>query len=315
MPGRRNSSRLSLEFKYIFGISAMINRFLFLVILILSQICNGDIKPDYSQVRFIADVDYLGSGRNEKMDIYLPADSNLNKYPAVLMIHGGGWLGGDKHGTREQIVGTNLARQGYVCASINYALCDANTPSWPQNIYDCKKAIQFLRKNANIYKVDPNHIGVIGGSAGGHLAALLGVAGVDAGLEPTDGPYVGTPTNVQAVIDMYGVTDLATWNTSAGRRYLGCSLQSCPDTWHKASPIYNVTSEDPPFLILHGTADTTVSLDQSVRFAEELKNKNIGVELMKIEGAPHSFTIQMNGLDLRPTVISFFDKYLKPSKK
>jgi acetyl esterase/lipase len=290
--------------------------FLFISLLALTtQIGKADNKPDYSRVQFISDVNYLGSERKEKMDIYLPIDSNSVQHPAILIIHGGGWYGGDKHDVREQITGTNLARNGYVCASINYALCnagDTSYPSWPQNIYDCKKAVQFLRKNSAVYKIDPNHIGVIGGSAGGHLAALLGVAGVDVGLEPTDGSYVGTSTKVQAVIDMYGISDLATWNTSAGRRYLGCSLQNCPDTWHKASPIYNVTSEDPPFLILHGTSDTTVSLEQSVRFAEELKNKNVGIELMKIEGAPHSFAIQMKGLDLRPTVISFFNKYLKP---
>jgi acetyl esterase/lipase len=278
----------------------------------------NSVTPDYSQVQFISDISYLGSGRNEKMDFYLPADSSSSQYPAVLIIHGGGWSGGDKHGTREQIAGTNLARQGYVCASINYALCnagDTSNPSWPQNIYDCKKAIQFLRKNAATYKIDPNHIGVIDGSAGGHLAALLGVAGVDVGLEPIDGQYVGTSTNVQAVVDMYGITDLATWNTSAGQRYLGCSLQNCPDTWHKASPIFNVTSDDPPFLILHGTADTTVSLDQSLRFVDELELKNVHVELMEITGAPHSFAIQMKGLDLRPAIVSFFDKYLRPAKK
>ncbi|MEN6386889.1 MAG: alpha/beta hydrolase [Phycisphaerales bacterium] len=289
-----------------------------ILILVLSQLCNADVTPDYNQVRLIADVDYLGGGRSEKMDIYLPANSNLNNYPAVLLIHGGGWSGGDKHDVREQITGTNLARAGYVCASINYALCnagDTSHPSWPQNIYDCKKAIQFLRKNAGTYKIDPNHIGVIGGSAGGHLAALLGVAGVDAALEPTDGQYVGTATNVQAVVDMYGISDLATWNTSAGQRCLGCSLQNCPNTWRKASPLYNVTSDDPPFLILHGTKDTTVAIDQSLKFVEELESKNVKVELMKIEGAPHSFAIKMKGSDLRPIVISFFNKYLKPSKK
>jgi acetyl esterase/lipase len=275
----------------------------------------SSVTPDYSQVQLISDVAYLGAGRNEKMDVYMPLNSNLDKYPAVLIIHGGGWYGGDKHGTREQIAGTNLARQGYVCASIDYALCnsgDTGNPSWPQNIYDCKKAVQFLRRNSSVYKIDPNHIGVIGGSAGGHLAALLGVAGIDAGLEPIDGLYVGTATNVQAVIDMYGITNLATWNISAGQNYLGCSLSSCPATWSKASPLYNITSDDPPVMIIHGTADTTVPLEQSLQFVAGLQSANVHVELMKITGAPHSFAIQMKGLDLCPAVVTFFDKYLKP---
>jgi acetyl esterase/lipase len=318
-PGRRKFVP-AFNFKRIFFLNALMNyRLSFLLISLLAlttQIGKADNKPDYSRVQFVSDVNYLGSGRKEKMDIYLPIDSNLVQHPAILIIHGGGWYGGDKHDVREQITGTNLARNGYVCASINYALCnagDTSNPSWPQNIYDCKKAVQFLRKNSAVYKIDPNHIGVIGGSAGGHLAALLGVAGVDAGLEPTDGPYVGISTKVQAVIDMYGISDLTTWNTSAGQRYLGCALQSCPDTWHKASPVYNVTTDDPPFMILHGTKDATVPLDQSLLFVEELEKNKVHVELMKIEGAPHSFAIKMKDLDLRPAIITFLDKYLKGS--
>jgi len=279
-----------------------------------TQVCKADNTPDYNQVQYISDVEYLGSGRSEKMDLYLPLDLNSAHRPAVLIIHGGGWSSGDKYGIREQIAGTSLARQGYVCASINYTLCntgDTSRPSWPQNIYDCKKAVQFLRRNSSTYRIDPNHIGVLGSSAGGHLAALLGVSCEDDGLEPVDGPYVGTATDVQAVIDMYGITDLSTWNISAGQRYLGCSLQTCPDTWRKASPLYNVTPDDPPFMILHGTADTTVSLEQSVRFSDALESNHVHVELMKITGASHSFAIQMKQLDLCPAVVAFFDKYLK----
>src|SRR5262245_16770563 len=93
------------------------------------------------------DVEYLGAGRAEKADLYLPATPKQGeKFPAIVIIHGGGFTGGDKGASREQNIGTNLALRGYVGMSINYLLAKTNAPSWPQNVHDCKTAVRWLRK-------------------------------------------------------------------------------------------------------------------------------------------------------------------------
>ena len=137
---------------------------------------------DRTAVRIIKDVSYLGEGRKEKLDLYLPANGNGMPRPAIVIVHGGGWHGGDKAAGREQNIGNNLAAAGYVCASINYRLCkksDRITPRlrevWPGNLHDCKTAVRFLRKHADKYSIDVKHIGAIGGSAGGHLVGMMAV--------------------------------------------------------------------------------------------------------------------------------------------
>ncbi len=148
-------------------------------------------------VRFEADVSYLPEGRQEKADLYLPKLEKGQRAPAVLMIHGGGWSGGDKRAGREINIGTNLALKGFVAMSIDYALSRNGSVTWPQNLHDCKTAVRWLRKNADRLQIDPDRIGVIGGSAGGHLAAMVAVTGPKDGLDPA-GPYGDYPCRVQS---------------------------------------------------------------------------------------------------------------------
>jgi len=149
------------------------------------------------------DVSYLGPDRVEKLDLYLPAAEPKpgETRPAVVIIHGGGWTGGDKGAKREIEIGTTLAQHGYVCASINYVLAKPASPTWPDNLKDCKRAVRWLRKNAAELHVDPEHIGAIGGSAGGHLTAMLAVTDPSDGFEPAEDP--GVSTRVQAAVPMY----------------------------------------------------------------------------------------------------------------
>ncbi len=144
----------------------------------------------HSDVRIEKDVDYLGKGRSEKADLYLPpADQDASLHPGIVIIHGGGWTGGDKGAAREQNIGTTLASHGYVCMSINYKLQPKEGERiWPQNIHDCKTAVRWLRANAEKLHLDKAHVGVIGGSAGGHLALMVGVTDAHSGLDPA-GPY------------------------------------------------------------------------------------------------------------------------------
>ena len=149
-------------------------------------------------------VAYLAEGRTETADLYLPAKRDpKDRSPAVVIIHGGGFTGGDKAAAREFNIGTNLALNGYVAMSINYALASKDNPTWPKNIQDCMTAVRWLRKNAERLQIDADHIGTIGGSAGGHLTAMLAVAESKDGLDPK-GPYAEFSCRVQCACPCTG---------------------------------------------------------------------------------------------------------------
>lgn len=263
------------------------------------------------------DVSYLGVDRDEKLDLYLPADiDSAERRPAILIIHGGGWVKGDKGAKREINIGTTLASAAYVCASINYHLGDATRDSFPEklasafpaNLHDCKTAVRWLRKHADEYRIHPDRIGVIGGSAGGHLTAMVGVTNPEDGLEP-DGPYAEYSSRVQAIVPMYGPADLEhrarernLWESLSPQQRRTCTM---------GSPVTYADAHDPPALILHGTADTTVELAQSRRLAAAFQHAGIPHHLEIIEGAPHSFHLQPKQRDLRPMVTEFFDRHLR----
>ena len=261
-------------------------------------------------VRIEKDVDYLGADRQEKADLYLPADVPKGRScPGVVIIHGGGWSGGDKGAGREINIGTTLAQHGYVCMSINYMLAskDNNAVTWPQNLHDCKTAVRWLRKNAARLQLDPDHIGAIGGSAGGHLTAMLAVTEAKDGLDPK-GPYGEFPCRIQAAVDLYGPADLLAWHDISMFRK---KRADAPELYRAASPATYADKNDPPILILHGTADKTVDVQQSKDFAAALAKAGTPHELVIVEDAPHSFHLQPKQQDLRPLVLGFFDKYLK----
>ncbi|MGV3755454.1 MAG: alpha/beta hydrolase fold domain-containing protein [Verrucomicrobiota bacterium] len=260
--------------------------------------------------RLEKDVDYLDADRKEKADLYLPAGIPAGKrVPAVLIVHGGGWSGGDKFAAREKNIGTNLAQNGYVAMSINYVLAESKGTNvvWPQNLYDCKTAVRWLRKNAERLQIDPDKIGAIGGSAGGHLVSMLALTEAKDGLEPK-GPYGEFSSRIQCVVDLYGPINLTERNEISMFRK---TRAEAPELYKQASPHIYADKNDPPVLILHGTGDKTVDYRQSEFFAEELKKAGTSHELIIIPEAPHTFHLQPKQRDLRPVVLGFFDKHLK----
>lgn len=260
--------------------------------------------------KFESDVEYLEPGRKEKADLYLPAEIPKGKrVPAVVIIHGGGWSGGDKHANREQNIGTNLALNGYVAMSINYVLATpkGTNVTWPQNLYDCKTAVRWLRKNAERLQIDPERIGAIGGSAGGHLVSMLALTDAKDGLDPK-GPYGEYSCRIQCVVDLYGPAVLEDYHDISAFRK---SYKEAPELYKQASPVTYADKNDPPILILHGTGDKTVNYHQSEMFAEKLKEVGAEHELILIPDAPHTFHLQPKQRDLRPVVLGFFDKHLK----
>ena len=269
-----------------------------------------EASADTRDVRIERDVAFLSDDRTEKADLYFPKEiPKGQRVPAVIIIHGGGFNDGDKAQAREINIGTNLALHNYVGMSINHKLRKKpGQVTWPQNLYDCKTAVRWLRKNADRLQIDPDRIGVIGGSSGGNLAAMLAVTRPEDGLDPKE-PDAEFSTRVSCAVDFYGPVDLPNYKDV---KMLNKTRAEDPEIYRKASPITYAHKTAAPILIVHGTADETVAVSQSESFAAALKKAGADYELVIIPDAPHSFHLQPSQRDLRPVVFSFLDKHLKP---
>lgn len=266
-----------------------------------------------ADVRVERDVAYLPDDRTEKADLYFPLEMPKSaRLPVVVIIHGGGWNDGRRNNKREISTGSTLARNGYVAMSIDYELSWGKYVVWPTNLWDCKTAVRWLRKNADRLGIDPDRIGVLGESAGGHLAAMVALTTPKDGLDPAE-PYGDVSDAVSCCVDMYGIADVAAFEKHASM--LGKTAAEAPELYRQASPLTYIRSNSPPFLILHGTADKTVKIEQSKMFAAALKEAGVDCEFVTVPDAPHSFDLQPAQRDLRPVVLSFLDKYLKNSGK
>lgn len=271
------------------------------------------------------DVQYLAPDRTEKLDLYLPANRPKDvRSPAIVFIHGGGWVGGDKAEGRAFNHCTTFARSGYVCVSVNYTL--ERGKCWPTNVRDCKNAVRWLRVNADKYQVDAEHIGVIGGSAGGHLALMVAYTSRVPFLEPAS-PYPGISDRVSCVVDLYGITNLLTrqrtdehgnptGTTFTSQALMTKTRDEDPAAWKLSSPVYHVRKDSPPTLILHGLADATVDYEQAKELDRKLEGFGVERELILLENVGHTFDLQTWAkkplpIDLRPVVTAFFDRHLK----
>lgn len=225
-----------------------------------------------------SNVDYVGNNhRDQKMDIYVPPGLT-SPAPVIVFIHGGGWSSGSK-GPENVPYFNQSYESGFICADINYRLSTDSV--WPAQIEDCKTAIRFLRANAKTYNIDICRFGVIGESAGGHLAAMLGTS---AGVKEFEGLHQGNTnqsSRVQAVIDIFGPTDFlkedSHYPASCGLSRLIHEYQSFEtallgiDYLHNhqelvrtADPMTYITSDDAPFFIIHGDEDCIVPFHQSI---------------------------------------------------
>jgi acetyl esterase/lipase len=265
------------------------------------------VFPD--DVRVERDVAYLPADRRQKADLYFPRElPQGTRLPAVIIIHGGGFNDGDKDRRREINIGSHLARNGYVGMSIDYQLWSKGIqkPTWPRNLQDAKTAVRWLRQNADRLGIDPERIAVIGGSAGGNLAAMLAVTGPQDGLEPPDGD--GTPTSVRCAIALYGVADLMNYHDM--KMFLKTRAED-PDSYQRASPISYCDRGDAPVLLIHGTGDEVVDVSQSRTFAAALAQGGVEHELIEIPDAPHTFDLDYEPFDVKSAVFRFLDRHLK----
>ncbi len=235
----------------------------------------------------LSDLSFLAPSRKEKLDLYLPHGPARSDRPAVVFIHGGGFTGGDKAEYRSASVSADLARAGYVVVSCNYVLGPKTKEGvWPQNIADCREAVRWVRGHAKELGVNPDRIAVAGGSAGGYLALMVGLSDDKTG--PGGDPKAAVSAKVAAVIDLYGVVNFSKHGkgdvpgVSAAEQAAYLPENQCDRA-------------DPPVLILHGTADTTVDIRQSMDMAAALAKAKVAHELIVVEGAPHTFDLHPKG--------------------
>ena len=249
------------------------------------------------------------------MDIYLPAGAQVGSRPAVVYLHGGGWVGGDKRKGNGLADIPELVKRGYLVASVNYRL--ATRARFPAQIQDVKCAVRYLRAHAADYALDSQRIGAMGGSAGGHLVSLLGLTDSIAGFD--EGEHLDQSSRVSAVIDMFGPADLTSDDMNLLSRYLRYrALGVWPGhspILARASPVNYIKTPAPPFLILQGEQDDVVPAAQSRLFYERLKAAGVDVQLVMVKNANHNFAptggpVQPSRAEITWLIADFFDQKL-----
>ena len=269
-------------------------------------------RQDDAGVTVVRDQPFAApDGQTLFADLHLPA-AITEPVPAILWLHGGGWRSGNRR------LGPDLSRffaaRGYVMVAVDYRL--SGRAPFPAQIADVKTAIRWVRAIAPRHGIDGRRIGLWGASSGGHLAALAGLT-ADGFFTPLDAPYRGSSSAVQAVVDGYGPIDFLQMDAHRpppGTRsqdpenlglprpdmrsqdadsyeslLLGAPIATCPDRVREASPLTYVHAGAPPFLILHGSSDTTVAPHQSELLFEALSGAGNDATLVLVEGLGHGF--------------------------
>lgn len=260
------------------------------------------------------DVPYGQAGGHPLLlDVLRPKQASAKPRPAIVFVHGGGWSGGKKTDALGRLL-PFAASGDYFCVSVEYRL--SGEAAWPAQIHDCKAAVRWVKANAAKYNVDPEKIGVWGGSAGGHLVSMLGLTGGVKQLEGDSGA-AGPSSRVACVVDFCGPSDflaIGKLQADAGRhasgpvaKLLGGPIQEKQDAAREASPVTHVSNDSPPFLIVHGTADPVVPLAQAERLYQALKSAGRPVTFIKVEGGGHG----IGGPEVQSRVEAFFDKHLR----
>lgn len=208
--------------------------------------------------------------------------------PLVALIHGGGWISGDKTHLRDEAIW--LASNGFAAACMDYRLAPLHP--YPAAVQDCQDFISYVRENAQELGIDPKRIATMGSSAGGHLAAMTGLLDHHLG-----GGADRAPCKVNVVIDLCGLTDLTepreqhfpvAW--SFIEEFMSSPYEGHEALWREASPIHHVSASDATFLIFHGEADEVVPISQSERLHEALRKVGVSSEFIRLPGEGHGFS-------------------------
>ena len=235
--------------------------------------------PD--SVLFEANIPY-DQHKETVLDILQPKAAASQKRPGIIVIHGGGWVSGSKEDYGIPMC-LRYVEKGFVCANVEYRLAKAATA--PAAVTDVLNAAQWFEENAKKYRVDTKRIVVTGGSAGGHLALMVGMTPKSAKLGPT--------TKIAAVVNFYGITDVAD-------QLGGPHMQDYAVTWvpeqsgrldlaSRVSPMTYVRKGVPPILTIHGDADATVPYEHGVKLTKALRDAGENAELVSVPQGEHGF--------------------------
>jgi acetyl esterase/lipase len=276
-------------------------------------------------IAYVPDVTYCSFDDQTtlEMDVAFPSRGSVS-LPALVFIHGGGWMLGDRKKITPYLM--TAARAGFVAVAISYRLAPKHP--YPAAIQDGKCAVRFLRANAEKYHIDKEHIGALGFSAGGNLACMLG--NPDYKEFPVSSGNAKESDRVQAVASLYGITDLVEWYLSCSRKevcgvkawgvsialtsYLKTSdFEKDKARFADASPICHVGKHTPPTFLAHGKKDTLVPFTQSQSYAEKLKECGVEVALLEVPDEDHDFRGEPEQKAMQ-AALEFLDKRLTREK-
>jgi len=270
------------------------------------------------------DLAYASGSAAQKLDLYIPSTGS-GPFPVVIMVHGGGFMFGDKSDGAGLTGVDQLLAAGYAVASINYRL--SGEAQYPAQIFDAKASVRFLRANAAKYNLNPDKFGAWGASAGGNLVSLLGTT---CGVAELEGAELGNSDQsscVRAVVDWFGPIDFLKMQeqfagtscssktddaSSPESKLVGAAIQTVPEKVALTNPMNYITIDDAPFLIQNGTADCNIPPVQNKNLADAL-SAVIGadkVTYVSLEGAGHGGS-QFETAENLKIVIGFLDKFLK----
>lgn len=210
-------------------------------------------------------------------------------YPLVVFLHGGGWISGDKTMYRDEAIW--LAGQGFACACIEYRL--APLYPFPVPVADCQDFIKFSREIAPVLAIDPENITAIGNSAGGHLALMLGMC------QSRFGEAGGSAERVNAVVDICGIADMG--NPSDVHyplamqfleQFMDGGYEGRENIWSAASPLNYVQEAQGRYLVIHGSEDEVVPVEQSRKLAQGLSSAGLPCRFVELDGEAHSFSFE-----------------------
>ena len=250
-------------------------------------------RPDVEVIHNIA---YASGGIRQRLDIYRPRVLPPQGCPVILQIHGGGWIFGNKDDQALPLM-YHLASKGWICVAANYRL--SPSVGFPTHLHDCKAALAWIRAHGREYGMDPSFVAVTGGSAGGHLCALMGLTANRKDLQPG---HEDADTSVQACVPFYGVYDML--NRAGARpssdkffefladRVLHASPTENPERWELASPLSQVHADAPPFMVLHGASDSLAPVVDARAFVRRMREVSRSpVVYVELAGAEHGFEV------------------------